>query len=112
MSQRGNLQKLYPLLEGELNASKLEKLSREFDSLAQDTSYTLEFFVLQCACMRLAAVLEGEAVTPHRFHELTDGIARDISRIVSQIDQGQQVSRTDLESLIGRLFRNIGLFGS
>ena len=66
---------LLSALSGGLSQEKLELLSREFNSLAQDRAETLVFFVLQNVCLRLVSALEGEAVSVERFQELTGGIA-------------------------------------
>jgi len=54
---------LLSTLSGELSQQKLESLSGEFDSLAQDPAETLVFFVLHNVCQRLASALEGEAAS-------------------------------------------------
>ena len=55
--------RLLDTLEGGLSQEKLESLTREFNSLAQDRAETLVFFVLQKVCERLASALEGEGVS-------------------------------------------------
>jgi hypothetical protein len=96
-------------LSGELSQEKLESLSREFNSLAQDRAETLVFFVLQNVCQRLASALEGEAVHVERFDELTAGIADQISNILRDLQQGNR-DIAKLELLVTSLFRNLGLF--
>ena len=96
-------------LSGELSQQKLESLGREFNSLAQDRSEPLIFFVLQNVCRRLASALEGEAVSVDRFEELTAGIAEQIADILRDLQQGN-VAIGKLEPLVITLFRNLGLF--
>ena len=79
---------LLSALSGGLSQEKLELLSREFNSLAQDRAETLVFFVLQNVCQRLAAALEGEAVSVERFQELTAGIADQIADVLHDVQQG------------------------
>jgi len=96
-------------LSGELSEEKLESLSREFNSLAQDRRDTLVFFVLKNVCQRLASALEGEAVSVERFEELTVGIADQIADILRDLQQGN-AGGAKLEPLVTTLFRNLGLF--
>ena len=100
---------LLSAVSGALSQEKLELLSREFNSLAQDRAETLVFFVLQNVCQRLAAALEGEAVSVERFQELTAGIADQIADILRDIQQGN-ANAAKLEALVVTLFRNLGLF--
>lgn len=69
------ISQLLEALKGDLSQEKLESLSKELNSLAQDRAETLVFFVLQNVCQRLASALEGEAVLVERLEELTNGIA-------------------------------------
>ena len=100
---------LLSALSGGLSQDKLELLSREFSSLAQDRAETLVFFVLQNVCQRLASALEGEAVSVERFQELTAGIADQIANILRDVQQGN-ADVGKLEALVTTLFRNLGLF--
>jgi 3-methyladenine DNA glycosylase/8-oxoguanine DNA glycosylase len=100
---------LLSALSGGLSQDKLELLSREFSSLAQDRAETLVFFVLQNVCQRLASALEGEAVSVERFQELTAGIADQIGDILRDVQQGN-ADVAKLEALVVTLFRNLGLF--
>jgi hypothetical protein len=96
-------------LSGELSQEKLELLTREFNSLAQDRAETLVFFVLQKVCERLASALEGEGISADRFDGLTAGIADQIADILRDLRRGKaDVSK--LEPLVVTLFRNLGLF--
>lgn len=101
--------RLLDALQGELSQEKLESLTNEFNSLAQDRAETLVFFVLQKVCERLASALEGEAVSVDRFEELTAGIADQIADILRDLQQGK-VAMAKLEPLVITLFRNLGLF--
>ena len=103
------ISRLLNALSGELSQEKLESLSREFEALAQDRAETLLFFVLQNVCQRLAAALEGEAVSVERFEELTAGIADQIADILRDLQQGNS-GIAKLEPLVTTLFRNLGLF--
>jgi hypothetical protein len=96
-------------LSGELSQEKLESLSKEFNSLAQDRAETLVFFVLQNVCLRLASALEGEAVSVDRFEELAAGIAGQIADILRDLQQGK-AAMAKLEPLVITLFQNLGLF--
>jgi len=100
---------LLSALSGGLSQEKLELLSREFNSLAQDRAETLAFFVLQNVCQRLASALEGEAVPVERFQELTAGIADQIADILRDVQEGD-ANVSKLEALVVMLFRNLGLF--
>ena len=80
--------RLLSTLSGELGQQKLESLSGEFDSLAQDRAETLVFFVLHNVCLRLSSALEGEAVPFDRFRELTAGIADQIRDILRDVQRG------------------------
>ena len=100
---------LLSALSGGLSQEKLELLSREFNSLAQDRAETLVFFVLQNVCQRLASALEGEAISVERFQELTAGIADQIANILRDIQQGN-AAIAKLEPLVVTLFRNLCLF--
>jgi hypothetical protein len=82
------ISRLLNALSGELSQEKLESLGREFEALAQDRAETLLFFVFQNVCQRLAAALEGEAVSVERFEELTVGIADQIADILRDLQQG------------------------
>ena len=101
--------RLLDALHGELSQEKLESLTSEFNSLAQDRAETLVFFVLQKVCERLAFALEGEAVSVERFEELTAGIADQIADILRDLQQGNDAV-AKLEPLVITLFRNLGLF--
>src|SRR5438094_10408729 len=101
--------RLLDTLEGGLSQEKLESLTREFNSLAQDRAETLVFFVLQKVCERLASALEGEGVSVERFEELTAGIADQIANILRDVQQGN-AGVAKLEALVVMLFRNLGLF--
>jgi hypothetical protein len=96
-------------LSGELSQEKLELLSRESNSLAQDRAEPLVFFVPQNVCQRLASALEGEAVSVDRFEELTAGIADQIGDILRDLQQGN-AAIGKLEPLVITLFQNLGLF--
>lgn len=91
--------RLLEVLSGDLSQERLELLAREFETLAQDRSQTLVFFVLQHACQRLAAALEGEAVSIERFQDLIAGVADQIADILRDLHQGN-VSVEKLERLI------------
>src|SRR5712691_6690902 len=101
--------RLLEALHGELSQEKLESLTNEFNSLAQDRAETLVFFVLQKVCERLASALEGEGVSAERFEELTAGIADQIADILRDIQEGN-AGVAKLEPLVVTLFRNLGLF--
>src|SRR5438093_11378483 len=100
---------LLSAVSGALSQEKLELLSREFSSLAQDRAETLVFFVLQNVCQRLASALEGKAVSVERFQELTAGIADQIADILRDVQQGD-ADVAKLEALVVTLFSNLGLF--
>ena len=100
---------LLSALSGGLSQEKLELLSREFNSLAQDRAETLVFFVLQKVCERLASALEGEGISAERFEELTAGIADQVADILRDVQQGN-AGVAKLEPLVVTLFRNLGLF--
>ena len=59
----------------------------------------------------VGSVMESEAVTISRFHELTDGIAEQIALILQTLEQGKAVDAA-LERLVGTLFQNLALFRS
>jgi|SRR5438132_10644363 len=101
--------RLVDALSGELNQQKLESLSHEFNSLAQDRAETLIFFVLHNVCLRLSSALEGEGVLFDRFRELTAGIPDQIRDILRDVQQGNACF-DKLERLVGTLFRNLGLY--
>jgi hypothetical protein len=103
------ISQLLEALKGELSQEKLESLSREFQGLTQDRAETLVFFVLENVCQRLAASLEGEAVSVERFEELTAGIANQIADILRDLQRGNQ-NVAKLEFLVTSLFRNLGLY--
>jgi hypothetical protein len=103
------ISRLLSALSGGLSQQKLELLSREFSSLAQDRAETLVYFVLQNVCQRLASALEDEAVSVERFQELTAGIADQIGDILRDVQQGN-AGVAKLEPLVVTLFRNLGLF--
>ena len=103
------ISRLLDALSGELSQEKLESLTSEFNSLAQDRAEPLVFFVLQNVYQRLASALEGEAVSVERFEELTAGIADQIGDILRDLQQGNAVIGK-LEPLVITLFRNLGLF--
>jgi hypothetical protein len=109
MPANDRILRLLDALPGELSQQKLESLSKEFNSLAQDRAEPLVFFVLQNVCQRLASALEGEAVSVDRFEELTAGIADQIADILRDSQQGN-AAIGKLEPLVVRLFRNLGLF--
>src|ERR1700730_19198695 len=109
MPPEDRISALLETLSGELSEEKLESLSREFNSLAQDRRDTLVFFVLKNVCQRLASALEGEAVSVERFEELTVGIADQIADILRDLQQGN-AGGAKLEPLVTTLFRNLGLF--
>ena len=109
MPDNDRISPLLSALSGGLSQEKLELLSREFNSLAQDRAETLVFFVLQNVCQRLASALEGEAVSVERFQELTAGIADQIANILRDVQQGN-ADVAKLEALVVMLFRNLGLF--
>jgi hypothetical protein len=96
-------------LSSGLGQEKLELLGREFNSLAQDRTETLVFFVLKGVCERLAAAPEGEAVSIERFDELTSRIAEQIASILRDLQQGNR-GFAKLEVLVTSLFRNLGLY--
>jgi len=100
---------LLNVLSGRLSQEKLESLSKEFNSLAQDRAETLVFFVLHNVCLRLSSALEGEAVPFDRFRELTAGIADQIAGILHDLQQGNR-DIAKLELLVTSLFRNLGLY--
>ena len=109
MPPEDRISALLETLLGELSEEKLESLSREFNSLAQDRRDTLVFFVLQNVCQRLASALEGKAVSIDRHRELTAGIGHQIEDILRDVQQG--VLNTDkLERLVVSLYRNLGLY--
>lgn len=103
------ISRLLDALRSGLSQEKLESLSKEFNSLAQDRAETLVFFVLQNVCQRLAAALEGEAVSVERFEELTVGIADQIAAVLRDLQKGNS-GIAKLEPLVTTLFRNLSLF--
>ena len=111
MPGNNRTRRLLDLLPGDLSQSKLDALSHGFDALTQDSAEVLPFFVLHHVCRRLSAVMESEAVTISRFHELTDGIAEQIALILQTLEQGKAVDAA-LERLVGTLFQNLALFRS
>jgi len=109
MPDDDRISRLLNALSGDLSQEKLESLSSEFNSLAQDRAEPLVFFVLQNVCQRLASALEDEAVSVDRFEELTAGIADQIADILRDLQQGNGAIGK-LEPLVITLFRNLGLF--
>jgi hypothetical protein len=109
MPTDNRISRLLEVLSGDLSQERLELLAREFESLAQDRSQTLVFFVLQHVCQRLAAALEGEAVSIERFQDLIAGVADQIADILRDLHQGN-VSVEKLERLVILLYRNLGLY--
>ena len=63
MPGNNRIRRLLDLLPGDLSQAKLDRLSREFDTLAQDSAAVLPFSVLHHICRRLASAMEGEAVS-------------------------------------------------
>jgi len=100
------ISQLLELLEGELSQERLELLAKEFGLLAQDRPQTLVFFVLQNVCDRLAAALEGEAVSAEQFEELTAGIAEQIKGVLRDLQRGNR-DFAKLELLVVSLFQNL-----
>ena len=111
MPGNNRIRRLLDLLPGDLSQAKLDTLSREFDSLAQDSAEVLPFFVLHHVCRRLSAAMDGEAVSISRFHELTTGIAEQIAALLETLDQGNPVNAAP-EKLVGTLFQNLARFRS
>ena len=111
MPQNKRIRRLLDLLPGDLSQDKLDKLSREFDTLAQDSAEVLPFFVLHQVCRRLSAAMEDEAVSISRFRELTVGIVEQIALILKTLEQRRPVE-TELEKLVATLFQNLALFHS
>jgi len=103
------ISQLLELPEGELSQERLELLAKEFGLLAQDRPQTLVFFVLQNVCDRLAAALEGEAVSAEQFEELTAGIAEQIKGVLRDLQRGNR-DFAKLELLVVSLFQNLGLY--
>jgi hypothetical protein len=111
MPQNKRIRRLLDLLPGDLSQDKLDKLSREFDTLAQDSAEVLPFFVLHQVCRRLSAAMEDEAVSISRFRELTAGIAEQIALILETLEHGRPLD-AQLENLVGTLYKNLALFRS
>ena len=103
------ISRLLDTLSNPLSQNTLELLSREFDSLAQDRSETLAFFVLHNVSARLASEMEGEAVTAERFEDLTREVAPQIADILLNVQRGKPAFEA-LEQLVSTLFRNLGLY--
>jgi hypothetical protein len=103
MPANDRISRLLDALRNGLSQKKLESLSKELNSLAQDRAETLLFFVLQNVCQRLASALEGEAVSVERFEELTAGIADQIADILRDLQQGNS-GIAKLEPLVTTLF--------
>jgi hypothetical protein len=111
MPQNNRIRRLLDLLSGDLSQDKLDTLSREFDTLTQDSAEVLPFFVLHHVCRRLSVAMDGEAVTFSRFHELTAGIAEQVTSILETLEQGEALD-AQLENLVCTLFQNLALFRS
>jgi hypothetical protein len=99
MPAEDRISALVERLSGELSLQKLESLSREFDSLAQDRPETLVFFVLRSVCLRLATALEGEGVSVERHRELTAEIADQIRDILRDVQEQENINPDNLERL-------------
>jgi hypothetical protein len=109
MPQNNRIRRLLDLLPGDLSQDKLDRLSREFDALAQDSAEVLPFFVMHHGCRRLSDAMDGEAVTISRFHELTAGITEQITSILETLEQGKY-GDAGLEKLVATMFQNVALF--
>jgi len=108
MPQNNRIRRLLDLLPGDLSQDKLDRLSREFDALAQDSAEVLPFFVMHHVCRRLSDAMDGEAVTISRFHELTAGIAEQIALALETLEQEKHWDAA-LEKLVTTLFQNLAL---
>lgn len=110
MQADDRISRLLEVLAGPFDQQKLELLTRELEGLTHDRAEILVFFVLRNVCERLASALEGEAVSIERLHELTAGIAEEISTILRHL--GEKNSQVDgLEHLVSTLYKNLGLYG-
>jgi hypothetical protein len=111
MPNDARISQLLDLLDGDLNVAKLEKLTREFQGLAQDRAESSALFVLHSVAYRLACELNDEAVEHSRFQEITADISEKMAGVLTGLQQGRSVV-AELDALVSTLFRNVGLYRS
>src|SRR4051812_48931906 len=105
------ISRLLDLVSGGLDVARLEKLTRDFQELAQDRPEAAVFFVLQNVTDRLASELRDEAVQYARFQELTGDIGERITDVLLCLQEGRS-SESELNDLVATMFRNLGLYRS
>ena len=105
------ISRLLELVSGPLDLRKLERLTRDFQDLAQDRPETAALFVLQNVTDQLASELRGEAVEYSRFQELTADIGKRITDVLQGLQETRSIT-SELDDLVATMFRNRGMYRS
>lgn len=100
------------LVQQGLHEENLDRLVRECNALAQDTSHVLVFFVLKCVFAEMAAALEGGAVEVSRHQELVSRIAERVCGLLQKIEAGGPVDAGEIEELVRTHLVNLNVFRS
>lgn len=103
---------LRKLAESGLHQENLDRIVGECSSLSQDTQNVLVFFVLKHVFRELSDVLEGEAVQFEQFNELNAGLCKSFIEILNKIENAEDVTFNDLESLVRIQINNVSIFKS
>lgn len=98
------------LVDAGLHLENLDTLIDLCSSLGQDSPNPLDFFVLKQVFADVSSALEGEAVTPERFRELTERVQLQASSILVSIESGRSVERSSLENLVRSHLTQLALF--
>ena len=109
---RQRIASLRELIKEGLYQENLDKIVAECNTLSQDTSNVLSFFVLKQLFAEISAALEGEAVEINRHKDLISGIAESSILILDKIVNNKGVEVGDLQPLVSTHIRNLNVFRS
>lgn len=90
----------------------LDFLTRECNSLAQDTNYCVSFFVLKNVFREMSSALEVRPIQIEEHKELTSRISETCKLILEKILKNEPVEVEQLDSLVRQHLRNLTLFNS
>jgi hypothetical protein len=101
---------LRELIEGGLHQENLDRIVFECNTLSQDTSHVLTFFVLKQVFVEMSAALEGEAVAVAQHKDLISSISELAILILDKVENDEPIETADLENLVRAHIRNVNIF--
>src|SRR5216684_3961885 len=103
---------LREVIEAGLHVENLDRLVAGCNTLAQDTSCVLPFFVLKQVFCEMSEALEEGPAEVGRYRDLTSEVADCSLKLLDQLSESGRVEIADLEQIVRIHLRNLNVFRS